>query len=98
MQRTTLAAAAWILIASLVPAYAACPSPAGFNRWLQQFKQEAAAQGISKRTIAAALDGVRYDPNVIRKDRAQGVFAQNFLQFSSRMVGGYAICHREKFK
>ena len=89
MQRTTLAAAAWILIASLVPAYAACPSPAGFNRWLQQFKQEAAAQGISKRTISAALNGVRYDPAVIRKDRAQGVFAQNFLQFSGRMVGGY---------
>lgn len=89
MQRTTLAAAAWILIASLVPAYAACPSPAGFNRWLQQFKQEAAAQGISKQTISAALNGVRYDPAVIRKDRAQGVFAQNFLQFSGRMVGGY---------
>jgi lytic murein transglycosylase len=89
MQRTTLAAAAWILIASLVPAYAACPSPAGFNRWLQQFKQEAAAQGISKGTISAALNGVRYDPAVIRKDRAQGVFAQNFLQFSGRMVGGY---------
>ena len=46
-------------------------SPAGFGRWLQGFKQEAAAQGISPQTIAAALDGVTYDPAVIAKDRGQ---------------------------
>ena len=60
--------------------------PAGFDRWLQGFKQEAAAQGISPAVISAALDGVTYDPAVIAKDRGQSVFAQNFLQFSGRMV------------
>jgi lytic murein transglycosylase len=60
--------------------------PAGFDRWLQGFKQEAAAQGISPAVISAALDGVTYDPAVIAKDRGQSVFTQNFLQFSGRMV------------
>lgn len=60
--------------------------PAGFNRWLQDFKKEAAAQGISPAVVSAALDGVTYDRRVIAKDRGQSVFAQNFLQFSGRMV------------
>ena len=67
---------------------AACAGPAGFDKWLQGFKQEAAAQGISPQTIAVALDGVSYDPTVIAKDRGQSVFAQTFLQFSERMVSG----------
>ncbi|MGH6736174.1 MAG: lytic murein transglycosylase [Methyloceanibacter sp.] len=63
-----------------------CPGAAGFGKWLQSFKQQAVAQGISPRTVSVALDGVTYDPNTIAKDRAQGVFAQDFLTFSGRMV------------
>jgi lytic murein transglycosylase len=61
-------------------------SPAEFGRWLQAFKREAAAQGISLETASFALDGLTYDPATIAKDRGQGVFAQSFLQFSGRMV------------
>jgi lytic murein transglycosylase len=75
-----------VLIASGGPVYAAaCPGPAGFNQWLQGFKQEAIAQGISPRTVSA-LDGLTYDPATIAKDRGQGVFAQAFTQFAGRMV------------
>jgi lytic murein transglycosylase len=77
-----------MLLAVAAPSVAAtCGNgPAGFDRWLQGFKQEAAAQGISPAVISAALDGATYDPRVIAKDRGQSVFAQNFLQFSGRMV------------
>ena len=80
--------AAMLLGVAGTPAFAAtCGNgPAGFNKWLQSFKQEAAAQGISPAVISAALDGVTYDPATVAKDRAQGVFAQSFLQFSARMV------------
>jgi lytic murein transglycosylase len=61
---------------------------AGFDQWLQRFKQNAAAQGISPQVVGEALDGVSYDPAVIAKDRGQSVFAQTFLQFSDRMVSG----------
>ena len=78
-----------ILIAAASPAFAAaCAGPAGFGAWLQGFKKEAVAQGISPQVVSEALDGVSYDPAVIAKDRGQSVFAQTFLQFSDRMVSG----------
>src|SRR6478672_9471581 len=78
-----------ILIAAASPAFAAaCAGPAGFGGWLQGFKKEAVAQGISPQVVSEALDGVSYDPAVIAKDRGQSVFAQTFLQLSDRMVSG----------
>ena len=68
------------------PAIAAAPCGGDFGEWLEGVKQEAAAQGISQRTIQAALGGLTYDPNVIARDHAQGVFRQSFEQFSGRMV------------
>jgi lytic murein transglycosylase len=58
----------------------------GFDSWLDAFKREAAAQGISQRAISAGLDGVTYDAGVVSRDRRQGVFGQSFEQFSGRMV------------
>jgi lytic murein transglycosylase len=69
-------------------AFAACQSPAAFGSWLQGFKQEAVAQGVSPDVVASALNGLTYDPATIAKDRGQGVFAQTFLQFQGRMVSG----------
>src|SRR5271168_1962602 len=54
--------------------------------WLAAVKQDAAAQGISQRTIQSALATVTYDPGIIARDHAQGVFRQSFEQFSGRMV------------
>jgi lytic murein transglycosylase len=69
------------------PALAAgCRNTGSFDRWLEGFKQETAAQGISRATIASALDGLSYDESIVRRDHAQGVFQQSFLQFSDRMV------------
>jgi lytic murein transglycosylase len=87
---TTWAARAGVYAAALIGlaphTLAACASPAEFGRWLQNFKKEAVAQGISPRTVSFALDGLTYDSATIAKDRRQGVFAQTFLQFSGRMV------------
>ncbi|MEJ2518436.1 MAG: lytic murein transglycosylase, partial [Methyloceanibacter sp.] len=63
-----------------------CPGPAGFNKWLAGFKQRAIAEGVSPQTVNSALNGVTYDPRVVAKDRAQGVFAQDYLTFQNRMV------------
>ena len=75
-----------VLFGTASHALAACQPPAAFPKWLQDFKQQAVAQGISPRTVSSALDGVSYDPATIAKDRGQAVFAQSFLQFSNRMV------------
>jgi lytic murein transglycosylase len=80
---------AWLLLSLGLlagPAAAAAPCGGDFGAWLQGLKQEAAAQGISGTTIDGALDGISYDPGIIARDHAQGVFRQSFEQFSGRMV------------
>ena len=80
----TIAAA---LLTGSAEAAARCRNTGSFERWLDAFKQEAASQGISRQAISAALDGVTFDPAIIRRDSGQGVFQQGFLQFAGRMAG-----------
>ncbi len=68
------------------PASATAPCGGDFGTWLAGVKAEAAADGISQRAIQSALAGVTYDPGIIARDHAQGVFRQSFDQFSGRMV------------
>ncbi len=75
----------WFGLAA-APAHAAAPCGGDFGAWLQGVKTEAAAAGVSQRTIQSALSGVTYDPSIIARDHAQGVFRQSFEQFSGRMV------------
>jgi len=90
MTNIHLIARAGVFAAALIGltphAFAACDNPAAFGRWLQGFKKEAVAQGISPKTVSYALNGLTYDRATIAKDRRQGVFAQTFLKFSGRMV------------
>ena len=68
------------------PGFAADGQKDNFNGWLEGFKQDTAAQGISQKTVASALNGVAYDPVVITRDHSQSVFQQSFEQFSGRMI------------
>src|SRR5690242_17701697 len=70
---------------------ATCQNAGSYERWLEDFKKEAAAQGISPRVIAAAAPSMTFDAAIIRRDHGQSVFNQTFLQFSDRMVGGPRI-------
>ena len=70
----------------IMPAAATAPCGGDFGAWLEGVKAEAAAQGVSQNTIQSALGGVTFDPNIIARDHAQGVFRQSFEQFSGRMV------------
>lgn len=74
------------------PALAQSCNPEGsFDAWLKSFRRDAAAVGISEGAINAGLAGVRFDPGIVKKDRAQGVFSQTFLEFSDRMVAQYRL-------
>lgn len=89
--RTSLLRYALIILAGMAigtaPARAlTCNQSQSFGSWLRDFKREAVGMGISQRTVNAALDGVSYDPSIVRKDRAQGVFSQTFIKFAGRMV------------
>jgi lytic murein transglycosylase len=87
--RSVLAAVA---LSVTVPALAAtCNDPGGFEKWLDDIRREAAAQGVSQSVIDAGLSDITYDPAVIRRDRGQGFFQQSFEQFSAKMVPAYRI-------
>jgi lytic murein transglycosylase len=70
---------------------ATCHNGGSYERWLEAFKKEAAAQGISPRVIAEAAPSMTFDPVIIRRDHGQGVFQQTFMKFADRMVGGGRI-------
>ena len=79
------------LLGSAAAAETCGTNGAGFQAWLDGFRQQAIAKGISPQVVAEALGGLSYAPDIIGKDRAQSVFAQNFLQFSDRMVAKYRL-------
>jgi lytic murein transglycosylase len=92
--RKTLLSIAGVIAGTVLAGQASaapCQKDMSFERWLDAFKKEAVAQGISPAAIAAAAPQMTFDPAIIKRDHAQGVFQQTFLQFSDRMVGGYRI-------
>jgi lytic murein transglycosylase len=69
-----------------LPAFAASCGTGSFEAWLGEFKNEAAAKGISQTAISAGLNGLTPDQSVLSRDRSQKVFSQSFEEFSGRMV------------
>jgi len=57
-----------------------------FEVWLEDFKKEAAAKGISQAAIQSGLAGITVDKAVLARDHSQKVFSQSFEEFSGRMV------------
>ncbi|HEU5272075.1 MAG TPA: lytic murein transglycosylase [Xanthobacteraceae bacterium] len=87
-----LALAAALLVAqSAGAAPANCHNTGSFDAWLAKFKQEAEAQGISRAAIAEASPYMVYDQRIVNIDRGQKFFAQDFLQFSDKMLAGGRI-------
>jgi lytic murein transglycosylase len=58
---------------------------AGFDGFKAQVRKEAVAQGISGEALSV-FDAAQYDAGIIKRDRAQNVFAQSFLVFAGRMA------------
>ncbi len=53
----------------------------GFQRWIKRFRARANAAGISNRTFDRAFDGVRYDADVIQRDRNQSEFTKTLWEY-----------------
>ncbi|TAK49873.1 MAG: lytic murein transglycosylase [Xanthobacteraceae bacterium] len=83
-----------LMAMSAVPALAQeapCRSSGPFEPWLVHVKQEAAAAGVSQRTLAAAAPYLVYDQGIVNRDRGQRVFGQAFIEFSDRMAAAYRM-------
>jgi lytic murein transglycosylase len=86
-----LSAASLFVVGSPALAQAPCRTSGSFDQWLAQFEQEALAKGISRNAIAQATPYLTYDQRIINIDRGQRVFAQSFLEFSTKMLPGGRI-------
>jgi lytic murein transglycosylase len=62
----------------------------GFPQFIKAMHKQAVAQGIGQAALAE-LDGLKYDPSIVKKDRAQNIFSQSFLEFQARMITKYRI-------
>ena len=81
-------AVAMLVVSFAAPALAApsCQNTGSFEKWMADFRKEAAAAGVSRATISAALDGIAFDPGIIARDRRQTFFAQTFLQVVEKLA------------
>ncbi len=58
----------------------------GFDRWIQSFRSRAVSQGIRPQVFDAAFQGVRYDADVIQKDRNQSEFTKQIWEYLDSAV------------
>lgn len=85
-----MAAAGLVAMTGLAAAQECGNSAKGFDKFINGFRAEAEAKGIGRAGLDA-LREVTYDPAIIKKDRAQSVFSQSFLEFQARMVSDYRV-------
>jgi membrane-bound lytic murein transglycosylase B len=84
------------LALALVPVTAHAQAQCGgdFGAWKAAVEKEAASEGVGERGIGA-LEQATFNPEVVRRDHAQGVFTQTFIEFSTRMESAYRLKHGE---
>lgn len=63
-----------------------CQNTGSFESWLRNFRQEAAAAGVTRATLSAVLDDMTLDQGIIARDRRQTFFGQSFVDFRGKLV------------
>ncbi len=75
------------LILTLLAGHASAQTCGGpLPAFIAGVKAEAVSKGIAATDVDAFFAGAALDPNVIKADRAQGVFQRDFIDFSRRLI------------
>lgn len=90
-----VAAAAMMLTVNVAHAASCGNDASGFENWVQDFKRQAPANGVSASVVQSAFSGVSYNRPTIRADRGQKSFKLSFDEFMQKR-GGPAIISRGK--
>ncbi len=77
-----------VLVSQTALAASCGNTSAGFGKWMKEYRREAAALGIKKKTLNTALKGITYNRKIIRIDRNQKSFKLTFKQFYKRRAAG----------
>ncbi|WP_342596395.1 lytic murein transglycosylase [Salinicola lusitanus] len=65
--------------------------PAGFDAWVDQFRQRAAAEGIDQATLAEAFDRASYQPRILEYDRSQPEFTRQIWSYLDSAVSASRV-------
>jgi len=84
-------ACAATVVALLIVAPPAAQSDTGFSDWLEKFRAEAAARGISKETLARAFKGVTPDPDILRAADNQAEFVKPIWSYLDSAVSSARV-------
>ena len=68
-------------------------SNARFERWIKAFRARALSKGISSVTFDKAFRGVRYDADVIKRDRNQSEFSKTLWEYLDSAVSNTRIAN-----
>lgn len=66
-----------------------------FSAWRAQMVEQAKSEGVSGAGLEA-LKNARIDQSILQKDRAQGVFTLDFIEFSRRLISQNRIDNGRK--
>ena len=84
----------WVLLALVWTGVAQAQD--GFSEWLVEFEARAVEAGISAPVVSAALNGVTYDPEVIKRDRNQSEFTKTIWDYLGTAVSDARIANGRK--
>nr|WP_231730490.1 lytic murein transglycosylase [Celeribacter halophilus] len=71
-------------------------SQAGFETWITNFKQRARREGISETVLNQAFRGVRYNTDVIAKDRRQSEFTKQIWDYLDSAASPTRVSNGQK--
>ncbi|QJQ94768.1 MULTISPECIES: lytic murein transglycosylase [Halomonadaceae] len=66
-------------------------TPANFEAWVDSFRRQARAEGISTATLDEAFANVRYQPRIIELDRSQPEFVRPIWEYLDSAVSSTRI-------
>ena len=70
--------------------------PAGLASWITNFRPRALSQGITPLTFDTAMTGLRYDAQVIKRDRNQSEFTKTIWDYLDTAVSDLRIANGRK--
>ncbi len=93
IRQITLAVFATLMMG---PLWAGPPTDAGLKDWLEDLRPRALEQGITPATFDAAMTGLRYDADIIRRDRNQAEFTKTIWDYLDTAVSDLRIANGRK--
>jgi len=66
-------------------------SQSGLDQWVDSFRPRALAAGIAPDTFSRAFAGLRYNPDVVEKDRNQAEFTRTIWDYLDRAVSDLRV-------